>query len=285
MKSVEKIINDIEGLRPIPYTYNKIIEMTKNPDSSINELVDIITYDQGATANILRACNSSYFGLSRKITSIKHAITYMGLDRLVNLIIVDSAASNFRRGQAGYDLTEGELWRYSVFSALIAQSLAEKNQQKNISYIFTSALLKDIGKVILHTYVNDSFNEIIFMVKEKGLTFIEAEKEVIGINHAELGAKVAAKWNFSPNMVNIIKNHHFPELAPPDDLSIPIVYLADSICMMMGIGVGSDGLAYRYHQEVMDKLHFSNIDVQKTIADSLEKLKDVEQLVNSTGGN
>jgi len=55
--------------------------------------------------------------------------------------------------------------------------------------------------------------------------------------------------------------------------------------MMIGIGVGSDGLAYRYHQEVMDKLHFSNIDVQKTIADSLEKLKDVEQLVNSTGGN
>jgi len=285
MKSVENIINEIERLKPISYTCNKIIEMTKNPDSSINELVDIITYDQGATANILRACNSTYLGLSRKITSIKHAIAFMGLDRLVNLIVVDSAAANFRGGQTGYDLTEGELWKYSVFSALIAQNLAEKNQQKNISFIFTSALLKDIGKVILHTYVNESFNEIAFMVKEKGLTFIEAEKEVIGIDHAELGARVAAKWNFSPDMVNVIKNHHFPELAPPDDLSIPVVYLADSICMMMGIGVGSDGLAYRYHQDIMDKLHFSNIDVQKTIADSLEKLKDVEKLVNSTGGD
>lgn len=285
MKSLDKIVNEIEGLKPIPYTCNKIIEMTENPDSSINELVDIITYDQGATANILRACNSSYFGLSRKITSIKHAIAFIGLDKLVNLIVVDSAAGNFRGGQPGYDLTEGELWRYSVFSALIAQNLAEKNQQKNISFIFTSALLKDIGKIILHNYVNDSFNEITSTVKERGLTFIEAEKEVIGIDHAELGARVAAKWNFSPDMVNVIKNHHFPELAPTDDLSIPIVYLADSICMMMGIGVGADGLAYRYHQEVMDKLHFSNIDVQKTIADSLEKLEDVEKLVDSTRGD
>ena len=285
MKAVEKILEEIEGLRPVSHTCNKIMEMKNNPDSSLSELVNVIAYDQGATANLLKICNSTYFGLARKVTSIKHAVAYLGIDRVINLIVMESASNHFKRAQIGYDLTEGELWRYSVSSALIAQNLAEKKQQHNKSLIFTSALLKDIGKIILHTYVHDSFEDIMVMVKEKGLTFIEAEKKIIGIDHAELGARVAEKWNFSPAMVNIIKNHHYPELATPGDLSIPIVYLADSICMMMGVSVGSDGLAYRYHQNVMDQLHFSNIDVQKTIADSWERLKDVESLVSLTGGN
>ena len=169
-------------------------------------------------------------------------------------------------------------------SALMAQDLAEKRNLNNISLIFTSALLKDIGKVILNTYVKDSFEIINKAVQSKGITFIDAEKEVIGIDHAELGARVAEQWNFSPVMVNIIRNHHHPENALPADLSIPIVYMADCICMMMGMGVGSDGLAYRHYQDIVDRLHFSDIDIQKTIAGFSGKLEDIEELVSISGG-
>ena len=85
-------------------------------------------------------------------------------------------------------------------------------------------------------------------------------------------------------MVNIIRNHHVPNKAPADDLSIPVVYLADSICMMIGIGVGSDGLSYRYYQDVIDRLHVNEIDIQFIIADFWEKLKSVEELVSLSGG-
>ena len=169
-------------------------------------------------------------------------------------------------------------------SALIAQDLAEKRHLSNISLIFTSALLKDIGKLILSTHIKESFENIIKTVQNRGLTFIEAEKEIIGIDHAELGGKVAEKWNFSPDMVKMIKKHHYPETAPPDDLSIPVIYLADSICMMMGIGVGSDGLAYRYYQEVVDRLSFSDADLQEIIVNFREKLKGVEELIKLSGG-
>ena len=200
-------------------------------------------------------------------------------------MMMGNSSDNFREAKAGYDLTEGELWRYSVSSALMAQDLAEKRHLNNISFIFTAALLKDIGKVILNTYVKDSFEAINKAVQDKDLTFIDAEKEVIGIDHAELGARVAEQWNFSPPMVNIIRNHHDPDKATPDDLAIPIVYLADSICMMIGVSVGSDGLAYRYSQDVMDRLHFSDIDLQKTIANFWGKFKDVEELVKLSGGD
>jgi len=169
--------------------------------------------------------------------SVQQAVTYLGIERVASLVVMESIADNFKEAQGGYDLDEGELWRYSVSSALIAQDLAEKRHSKNISLIFTSALLKDVGKVILNTYVKDSFADLQKMVQNEGLTFIEAEKEIIGIDHAELGARVAERWNFSSDMVNIIRNHHHPDKAPSNDLSIPIVYLADSICMMIGIGV------------------------------------------------
>lgn len=285
MREIERIIAGIDRLQPISYIGDKIMEITCNPNSSLTQLVDVIKFDQGITANLLRICNSSYFGLRKKIASIRQAVAYLGIDKVASLAMMGNSADNFREAQGGYDLNEGELWRYSVSSALIAQDLAEKRHLNDIPLIFTSALLKDVGKVILNTYVKDSFEDIIEIVQNKGLTFIEAERDIIGIDHAELGAMATERWNFNPDMVNIIRNHHDPDKAPPNDLSIPIIYLADSICMMIGIGVGSDGLAYRYHQDIVDRLHFSNIDLQKTIASFWEKLKGVEELVNLSRGD
>ena len=279
MKKIEEIINKINMLKPVSYIGDKIVDIVSNPDSSLAELVDIVKYDQGMTANLLKTCNSAYFGLAKEITSVKQAVAFLGLNEVASLIMMGNSSENFREAQEGYDLTEGELWRYSVSSALMAQDLAEKKNLNNVSLIFTAALLKDIGKVILNTYVKDSFEAINKAVQENGLTFLNAEKEVIGIDHAELGARVAEQWNFSPVMVNIIRNHHYPDKAPADDLSIPIVYVADCICMMMGKGVGSDGLAYTYYQDVVDRLHFSEIDLQKTMVSFTEKLEKIEDMV------
>jgi len=285
MGKIERIIEEINELRPVSEIGNRVIEITSNPNSSLAELLDVIKYDQGMTANLLRICNSAYFGLKNKIVSIKQAVAYLGLNKVASLVVLGHSADNFKKAQVGYDLNEGELWRYSVSSALIAEDLAETKRLENISLIFTSALLKDIGKVILSAYVKDSFEDINKVVQDRGLTFVDAEKEVIGIDHAELGARVAEKWNFNPAMVDIIRNHHDPDKAPPDDISIPIVYLADSICMMIGIGVGSDGLAYRYHQDIVDRLNFSDTDLQKTIASFWGKIQAVEELISLSKGD
>lgn len=285
MGKIERIIEEINELRPVSEIGNRVIEITSNPNSSLAELLDVIKYDQGMTANLLRICNSAYFGLKNKIVSIKQAVAYLGLNKVASLVVLGHSADNFKKAQVGYDLNEGELWRYSVSSALIAEDLAETKRLENISLIFTSALLKDIGKVILSAYVKDSFEDINKAVQDRGLTFVDAEKEVIGIDHAELGARVAEKWNFNPAMVDIIRNHHDPDKAPPDDISIPIVYLADSICMMIGIGVGSDGLAYRYHQDIVDRLNFSDTDLQKTIASFWGKIQAVEELISLSKGD
>lgn len=279
MSDIQEIIKEIDNLKPIPQVANKIMSIVQDPDGSLSELSEVIAYDQVITANLLKICNSTYFGLSRKVESIHHAVVLLGMDQIVDLVLMTAAADNFKRQQSGYDLHEGDLWRYSVSSALIARGLAEKKGSKNNHRIFTAALLKDIGKVILSQYVADSFEKISMLVSERDYSFRKAEKEVIGVDHAELGGMVAESWKFSSRMVDTIRNHHKPEESSNNDFETSIVYLADTLCMMMGIGVGSDGLAYRFYRDVVDRLEFSERDIQESIASFGENIHRVEELV------
>jgi putative nucleotidyltransferase with HDIG domain len=280
MNYINKIIKDIDKLKPIPQVANKIMSIVEDRDSSLSELADVVVYDTALTANLLKMCNSAYFGLSKQVDSVHQAVVYMGMDQVVDLVSMIGGAENLKQAQSGYDLDEGELWRYSVSSALIARELAEKKGSKNNHLVFTAALLKDIGKVILNQYVAEASENITNLVSERGYSFTAAEKEVIGIDHAELGGMVAEKWKFSPKMEELIRNHHLSEESSRSDFETCIVFLADTICMMMGIGGGSDGLAYKFHRGVVESLNFSEKDIQEVMAGFGEKFQQVEELVN-----
>lgn len=279
MSDINAIIKKINRLKPIPQVASKVMSISQNPDSSMSDLSNIIVYDTAVTANLLKVANSAYFGLPDKVDSVHQAIVFMGMDQVVDLVLLAASSENLQAAQKGYDLNAGELWKYSVSSALIAKELAEKKGAKEINLIFTAALLKDIGKVVLNQYVRDSFEKINALVTHKGFTFREAEKEAIGIDHAELGGMVAESWNFSPKMVETIRNHHMPQKSVTSKLESSIVYMADTLCMMMGIGGGSDGLAYKFHREVVENLKLTERDFQEIIAGFGEKIQEVEAMV------
>jgi putative nucleotidyltransferase with HDIG domain len=280
MSNINSIVKQIDRLTPIPQIATKVMSIAEDPESSMYDLSKIIIYDTAVTANLLKVVNSAYFGLPEKIDSVHQAIVYLGMSQVVDLVLLSASGENLQTAQEGYDLEAGELWKYSVSSALIARELAEKKGVNDTHLIFTAALLKDIGKVILNQYVKDSFHKINALVTKQNFTFREAEKEVIGIDHAELGGMVAENWQFSPKMVEIIRHHHQPQETSISEFESAIVYLADTICMMMGIGGGSDGLAYRFHREVVESLELTEIEFQKMVAGFVEKIEQVETMIN-----
>lgn len=281
MTAIQELIKEIKSLKPIPQITNQIMEIVENPKSSLSDVADIILFDPMITANLLRTCNSAYFGLPRRIESVHEAVSFLGLEQIVDLVLLKSGAENLRIKQAGYGLNEGDLWRYSVSSALIAREIATRKRVENKQLIFTAALLKDIGKVILDRFVAGAFQKIQDLVQQEGYSFMEAEKKVIGVDHAELGGFVATNWNFSEKMVYIIRNHHLANEAARQDLGCSIVYLSDILCMMMGIGVGSDGLAYRFHDEVVKSLGFTEKELLEIIAGFGENMSKVEALITA----
>ncbi len=280
MSDIKSIIKKIDHLTPIPQVASKVMSIAEDPKSSMYDLSKVIIYDTAVTANLLKVVNSAYFGLPEKVDSVHQAIVYLGMAQVVDLVLLSASGENLQTAQEGYDLEAGELWKYSVSSAILARELAEKKGVKETHLIFTAALLKDIGKVILNQYVKDSFDKINALVTKQNFTFREAEKEVIGIDHAELGGMVAENWKFSPKMVEIIRHHHRPQEASISEFESAIVYMADTICMMMGIGVGSDGLAYRFHREVVESLELTESEFQKIIAGFVEKVKQLEAMMN-----
>jgi putative nucleotidyltransferase with HDIG domain len=171
------------------------------------------------------------------------------------------------------------MWKYAVSSALIAKQIAQRLSLDNKNTIFTAALLKDIGKTVLDRFVKDSFEKISALVVNEQLSFREAEKRIIGVDHAELGAMIAKMWKFSPRMVKIIRHHHLSDISMVEDKEIAVVYLADCICMMMGIGVGSDGLAYRFNEQAMHGLGMKAEDIALILADYIVNMQAVEDLL------
>jgi len=160
--------------------------------------------------------------------------------------------------------------------------VAARLSLKGRNTIFTAALIKDMGKVVLEKYVAQASGRIADLVENQHFSFQEAEKKALGIDHAELGAMIAKMWKFSPRMVNIIRHHHLSDETKSADKQIAAVYLADCLCMMLGGGVGSDGLAYRFKDQVMKQLGFSAVDMSLIIADFGTNMQEVEALLQMT---
>jgi putative nucleotidyltransferase with HDIG domain len=279
--SIENILKKIKNLPPFPEVYRKAIQLLQDPEISVDKLIEVIQYDQAITANVLRMCNSAYYRPSKKkIHSLREGLVLLGNKQLKEIISRSTIVKFYQNESKGYDLGRGELWKSAISSALISQLICKLIGKAEYSAIFTTTLLHDIGKVILNDFVWEENQRIFQLVQAKGYSFEEAEKKILGIDHAEVGAKIAELWHFPEDMIRAIRLHHTPEIAPEDDNMTPIVYLSDVITLTMGIGVGSDGLCYRANESIMKRFAVTSRDLQKIMMDFYEAYSGVQNILN-----
>ena len=231
---------------------HKVLALATDADSSISQMIELVQHDPAITANLLRICNSAHMGLTVKIDSVQQAVTMLGMQQVFELVLSQNLTVHLTKAQEGYQMEKGDLWKQSVAAAMVARLLAERRDIYPLPAIYTAALLKDIGKVVLHEYVAHSLDKIQEMVTFKDFSFIEAEQACIGMNHATLGGIVAREWNFSPHMVYMIENHHLNNAEARNDPATATLYLADMVAMMVGTCTGIDRLAYPTYEETFD---------------------------------
>jgi len=281
MKDIERVLEGIKKLPPFPLVAIKVAHMATDENVSMHEIAAIIKYDPAITANVLRWCNSPYFGLRRKVTSLKEALVYLGGKHLLKVIMLSSCSTYLKRPVIGYKLEGGELWRHSVACAIMSQILAKKLKEDD-AVVFTGGLLHDIGKLVLSEFVKEAFDEIIRMVRG-GYDFLTAEKKIIGMDHAELGGKIGKKWEFPEEIIKIIAYHHQPEEI--NDVYVSIVHLADVSVLMLGIGAGADGLAYQGKKEAYELLGLEESDLMVCMTELWTELGKVEEILRLKGNS
>jgi putative nucleotidyltransferase with HDIG domain len=279
MKLNSKIWSSLNRLPAFPATVHKVTCLINNPDSSLSELVEVIRLDQGITANILRMCNSAYFGLRYKVDNVHDAIMFLGKQNVVRAVMT-AGASRFFKDTPGYEAEAKELWKHAVSTALMSQILAKKIIKHEDPQLFTAALLHDIGKIILGEFVSEKIHEIKNSMSVRSCSFLEAEEEVLGVNHAGIGGMISAAWRFPQDIQQAITYHHRPDCHPVTASPMPrLIYLADQACLMMGIGVGTDGLSYHGLDKAMSWFGFTNKDFEEAMTLLFAELDNACELI------
>jgi len=277
MSRIELIVQSIDQLPPFPAIILRALQSINDPRSSAQDVVEIIQYDQGVTSQVLKVCNSAYFNLRRQVHSLKEALVFLGFNTLMQIILNRSFKGVLAGPCQGYDLDTGALWKHSVSCAILTEIVSQRIQREPSATQFTAALLHDMGKVVLSAFVRETFEEIKTLVREQGYSFIAAERDVLGVDHAELGGLIAEKWKFPGPIVEAVRFHHTPWLnrgEAPD--MVALVHLANCMALITGIGGGSDGLFYEGDPEIMKQFHLREKDVEKCIVQLNDRLRVVE---------
>ncbi len=252
---------EIEAFPGMPATAAKLLPLLDNSDSTTAEIESILKYDPGLTANILKLTNSAYFGIPTRVSSVKQAIVLLGWKRLLQVVMTICMSPLMKKTIPGYDLRSGQLWRHSIAVSVAAEILVKALKIPDTDEVFTAALLHDVGKLILGSFVKKDLAQIETMVL-KGITFDVAESMVLGTNHAEIGGHILQKWSFPPELVNAVQWHHDPESCEKSCTLSDIVHVANTLGLMTGFGNAEEGPTIEPFGPVADRLGLKVDDLE-----------------------
>lgn len=278
-----EIIQDrINNMPAVSANTVKILNLVAKEDYNIKELADLIALDVSLSTRCLQVVNSASYVLRTEVTSIERAVSYLGKQAILGLIIESGFSNVFNAPLEGYNAGEGELWEHSLRTAIASRIIALKTKQADIADLaYTAGLLHNMGKVVLTDFLKDSTNQVEGIIAdgvEKDFSVIE--KEFFETNHAEVGHMMAAKWGIPKIIQSVIMFHHNPVKAPDEHKHLCyIVHLGDNIAMLSGGSSSWDALLYsvdsnarKYldiEDEVMEDMMF---DVELEVISAKEKI-------------
>jgi putative nucleotidyltransferase with HDIG domain len=250
---LNEILSKVKSFPTMPGAGLKMLALLEEADTSVSEIKEVLRFDPGLTANILKLANSAYFGIPSKVGSLKQAVILLGLKRLIQLVVASCVSAIMDKTVPGYDLPPGDLWRHSIAVSIAAEALVKDKKRIDSEDIFTPALLHDVGKLVLGSFVKDEL-EAIESIAAKGVPFVVAENMILGTDHAEIGAQILVQWNFPPEIINAVRWHHDPDSVEKSSSQIDVVYLANLLCQTTDASGQAGGHAVELSPAVIERL-------------------------------
>jgi HD-like signal output (HDOD) protein len=202
------LMGKIDGLAVLPHVVFKVLELTDSLESPLHEMERAITVDPGFSSKVLVMANSAYFGLPRRVTSIKESLLFLGFKTVRNLAMTVGVFDLFVGKTDRESLRRRHWWRRSVDAAVCARWLASRSDKLHGDDSYTCALLHLIGKTLMDRYGEKDYNPIVEL-EERGVPDLLAEQKLYGFNHIDVAAAAAAKWGF-PSVLSAGLNYSEP---------------------------------------------------------------------------
>ncbi len=255
----EELVCAIQEVRPIPQIALKIIRMLKEGDYEMDDVAMEIRQDQVISAKVLKLANSAFVGAGSPIDSIDRALIVLGEKKLFQLVLsatVEMLFATTRTG--GYSLCKGGIFHHALATAMTAHEISVFTGRSQPDIAYTAGILHDIGKIILDQYLITNAPFFYRSIQSEGADLCSVEREKFGIDHPEIGAMLAEKWDLPELLVDAIGSHHKPETSAVDRELVTIVYLADLLAARFRVGYQLD----RPNAELLED-RLANIGLKK----------------------
>jgi putative nucleotidyltransferase with HDIG domain len=221
--SVASVLDHAQKLPSLPSVVLEILESFDNERMDVSTLAGKIANDQALVARVMRVANSAFFGLSGQVGTIFEAISVLGFNNLRGLVTAAAIINASPKNLGEFDLVV--FWRHGICTAACAKVLA-KRLGLNPEIAFTAGVLHDIGKLII-VMEYPAAAKVVAVDEASDESFLEAERSLIGYDHAALGGELAQRWKFPQAIRDAIRLHHSPPDASGRSNLSDVVYIAN----------------------------------------------------------
>jgi HD-like signal output (HDOD) protein/CheY-like chemotaxis protein len=228
---LKRLVSQFKSLPGLPSLYVELMRDMRSEDASIRKAGEIILKDLGLTAKILHAANSTFYGLRRQVTSPEEASIYLGIETIQSLVLAIKVFSQFDEAAIAY-CGLGKVWDHSWVAAVLARRIciAEQAPRSMAENAFTCGLLHDIGKMVLANNLPELYRSACLQAEKKQIPLTQAEREVFGASHAEVGGFLLGSWGLADPVVEGVTFHHSPSWATNQHYSaLTIVHVANAL--------------------------------------------------------
>ncbi len=259
----------------------KLVELLDDTENNYHEAAELIRSDSLLTAKLLKACNSSALGLAEPVSSVDQALLLLGYDQVMGLVLSLGFGSSMKVALPGYAIEVNGLWRHAFTTATVAETMIRRGlcPAADAAEAFTAGLLHDFGKLIMAQVLPVEAHAAIHQhMAAEGLGSIEAEREVLGTDHAEVGACLLHLWRLPHWIVEAVTCHHRPVLQPRPQLSA-IVHLANRVVHIADGGPGAEAYAFHGEEPVVQAFEFEAQEQEELVATVQESAERANELL------
>ena len=247
----EQVLARLQQLPSLPSAVSELLISFANEDVDIGVIAHQIARDQGLTARVLRVANSSFYGLQSKVGTINEAVVVLGFRAVRSMVLAVGVSGAFRCDQcAGFDAQN--YLRHCVAVGLGARALAQLTGY-NPELAFTGGILHDIGEMVLASNFPKEYAEVLAYRKKHDCFLVVAERDILGMDHTEVGRMLAETWRFPPALLEAVAEHHAPAGATAGSLA-NLIHVADAIAHGLGVGNAVDELVMPVERTAWQRL-------------------------------
>jgi len=201
-----------------------------------SQIAEIIRRDPSLTSRLLRLVNSVYYGMSKPVKNIEEAVFYLGVRQIRQLAMVTPIIEDFQKLAEGRQFPWRQFWRHCIATALMTREITDLLQTQDDEIDYVAGLIHDVGKIVMASAFQDHFHEIHRRLAETEGDLLETEREILGVDHAELGAMYLRKQRLPEVFVEIVQYHHTPQSARVQTNVTAAVNIADMLVRHKQIG-------------------------------------------------